>query len=955
MRFLNSLFILFLISSSHTAVCQLTRFECLEQAIHANANFDFDKSLDLLAQIGHPTSGSDTIYILGQMHRAHALLWTKRSDQFDKTKEELHRYLSNNKLPRFTIRVKQLDAIDYALKHEYKKGLEVLVDAIQEYERTHNNPFPDWQLHEPYLAFLLHFNHHFDSAEELYINYLIKIKKRYPNGSTLENAIRLLLATFYHYQDDQELSTTILEGTKTLCLDNEVCLKVMGSYLCRFQSEFAKDNGEYAKSKQFALEAIELAQNDFQIGIALGKLAISSAYMGHISESQHQFYRGLELIEPAGEQKQVINYIENYARSLVHLGMHEEVIQLYNLANKHLDLSRERTSYGGNTYIIDYLFRYYLQKQNYQQALKHWKEYTCITHKVCHLSGWENPNTCNMPLHIRSVHSLFNKSELTYKAYTVNSSKEKLLKLSIDAGLKADSIAQNLLTKLYDSSSQERFLRTFSEEYNQLIHRTWELYEQDPLESNFNILLYLLSVIDDNELRINRWAQRTINNNPNISSLKTSEDSILSIINHSHSLENLPKLKLKLNEIKFEEKLLDYQKSDYSLEKIASISNPDSNKVTLVYQNFDNSVYIMFVDHEERKAFKTISNTPIDSLITNYRINLMTSISSYDQELEFKKIQSVIKDLIWEPVKSLLNQKEITIVANGTLGTLPFDPLLSDSEQQIKSYNHSYIPLLLEGREYVSTNPSLAIFIPSFPKEELGQDSGVFRSNYLGHLPFAKTEEESIVKAFPQAKILYSKEANKNQLEKALKTNSIVHLITHTKQSNFNIDNSFIALNNNDGNIDSLFYKEYSEMECNADMVVLSSCETAHGPYISGIGIKSFTRSILSQGAKSVVATLWPVNDRSTALIMGEYYKNLEKGMPKSVALSHAKQSYLNTVDENYKHPYYWSGIQVIGDNSPIITNYSYSYHFKPVLLLIIGIFILLIYTYSNQIAAFLS
>ncbi|RMB56780.1 CHAT domain-containing protein [Dokdonia sinensis] len=93
------------------------------------------------------------------------------------------------------------------------------------------------------------------------------------------------------------------------------------------------------------------------------------------------------------------------------------------------------------------------------------------------------------------------------------------------------------------------------------------------------------------------------------------------------------------------------------------------------------------------------------------------------------------------------------------------------------------------------------------------------------------------------------------------------------------------------------------------DLVVLSACETGVGKLIAGEGAQSLARGFQFAGARNVLFTLWQVNDRSTARLMGDYYQNLSKITSRNLSLHNAQLSYLNDseITNAQKSPYYWA------------------------------------------------
>jgi CHAT domain-containing protein len=78
-----------------------------------------------------------------------------------------------------------------------------------------------------------------------------------------------------------------------------------------------------------------------------------------------------------------------------------------------------------------------------------------------------------------------------------------------------------------------------------------------------------------------------------------------------------------------------------------------------------------------------------------------------------------------------------------------------------------------------------------------------------------------------------------------------------------------------------------------------------------GEGLLGLPRIFFYSGAKSVLSTLWPINDRSTSIFMKDFYHHLSLGYGKSRALQLAK---IKMIKSKYAHPYYWAGFVLTGD-----------------------------------------
>ena len=109
------------------------------------------------------------------------------------------------------------------------------------------------------------------------------------------------------------------------------------------------------------------------------------------------------------------------------------------------------------------------------------------------------------------------------------------------------------------------------------------------------------------------------------------------------------------------------------------------------------------------------------------------------------------------------------------------------------------------------------------------------------------------------------------------------------------------------------------EWKLDADLVTLSACETALGQQISGEGIVGFAHAFLQAGARSLLVSLWKVDDQATSLLMTRFYDNLwQRHQAKATALREAKKWLREYEDEAgqrpYEHPYFWSAFVLIGE-----------------------------------------
>ncbi len=113
---------------------------------------------------------------------------------------------------------------------------------------------------------------------------------------------------------------------------------------------------------------------------------------------------------------------------------------------------------------------------------------------------------------------------------------------------------------------------------------------------------------------------------------------------------------------------------------------------------------------------------------------------------------------------------------------------------------------------------------------------------------------------------------------------------------------------------------DIAQLRLNADLVVLSGCDTALGREIAGEGPIGLAHAFLRSGARAVVATLWQVPDTSTAVLMQEFYRQMlehRRAAPDALALA---QEHLRR-QPRWADPYYWAGFQLVSNTRSTLGN----------------------------------
>lgn len=256
---------------------------------------------------------------------------------------------------------------------------------------------------------------------------------------------------------------------------------------------------------------------------------------------------------------------------------------------------------------------------------------------------------------------------------------------------------------------------------------------------------------------------------------------------------------------------------------------------------------------------------------------------------------------LFEPVASLIVTNKIILVGHGPLHYLPFGALFDGQKTLTDRYairlmpSASVLSFLVSrtipqaGRVLILGNPKL-----KDPKYDLA---------------FAQEEALAIGKIHPGSKILLRSEATASALIANARQYRLLHLAAHGV---FNPDQplaSALLLAPDQSHSGLLTASDLYTLSLDADLVTLSACETALGKVSTGDDVVGFTRGFLYAGAKSLLSSLWQVDDRATRDLMVAFYSNLKK-MSKDEALRQAQIS----VKAKYPHPYYWAAFVLTGD-----------------------------------------
>jgi len=315
-------------------------------------------------------------------------------------------------------------------------------------------------------------------------------------------------------------------------------------------------------------------------------------------------------------------------------------------------------------------------------------------------------------------------------------------------------------------------------------------------------------------------------------------------------------------------------------------------------------------------------NLPVTADALLGKVNLFQSMLA-NRHPNQRTLSRELYQLLIEPVaKELQGIRTLCIVPDGFLWTLPFQALTTNrGNYLVEQYSLYYAPSLSvlhemndRSKETMSNASLIALGNPVVGRDEkLNQD--------LCPLPEAETEIAEVAAAFGSRgkKVLVGREADEKSFKALAPAYATIHLATHGVLDNRNPLYSHLLLTKTDGDVEndgSLEAREIMNMRLNADLAVLSACETGNGRISPGEGVIGMSWAFFVAGTRSMVVSQWRVNSASTSQLMKNFYEALARRRDrgnKSEALREASIRLLK--DPRYRHPFYWAGFVLVGTN----------------------------------------
>ena len=395
----------------------------------------------------------------------------------------------------------------------------------------------------------------------------------------------------------------------------------------------------------------------------------------------------------------------------------------------------------------------------------------------------------------------------------------------------------------------------------------------------------------------------------------------------------------------------------------------DNDTILLEFSLGDERSHLWVVTAGSSQYFELPDRRTIEERSTEvYKLATERPQLDNSEQLLIEKA-AALSQMLFGQVAPQLGTRRLVLVTEGALQLVPFDalpvpfaPVALETTRKYLLADHEIVQLpsiatlrairAAEKKSRITTDKIAAVIAdPVFSKNDDRVQSSSLSPAIASAAPGAERQEstvraiESLQRGGGPTRLIHSSEeadaiaaaaprgttlivkgfdaTRETAMNAHLGDYQIVHFATHGFLDSEHPELSSIVLTMVDKNgVEKdgvIALHDIYNMDLSAELTVLSACQTALGKDIKGEGFVGLTHSFISAGSKSVVASLWKVDDRATATLMADLYQSmLQKGMSPAAALRAAKLKVMQ--DKRWSAPYFWAGFVVQGEYTNHIT-----------------------------------
>ena len=342
----------------------------------------------------------------------------------------------------------------------------------------------------------------------------------------------------------------------------------------------------------------------------------------------------------------------------------------------------------------------------------------------------------------------------------------------------------------------------------------------------------------------------------------------------------------------------------------------EGQEVVLEYSLDDTQSYVL-----------AVTRSTVQRYALGPRREIEDAAAAYRRALSKGKVDTTLAETLFNKVLRVApeyrTKRSIIVVPDGKLSLLPFAALMDSGSYVVADHVVSTVPsstvlhLIRTRAESEKLRlPYVGVAAWTRPSSPLAlvrrAVEGPEESEFLA-LPESRHEVENVGADLPKpSTLLLGGDATETRFKRLpLHSFNVLHLALHGYADLAYPDRSALAFapETGGGNDGLLQIREIRRLNLDASLVTLSACNTGVGP-TGEAGVANLANAFIEAGAKTVVSTLWELNDQATAQLMADFYKRLAAGTEKGEALRQAQFELAKTGAA----PYYWASFQIVGD-----------------------------------------
>ncbi|MBC8757324.1 CHAT domain-containing protein [Kordia sp. YSTF-M3] len=765
----------------------------------------------------------------------------------------------------------------------------------------------------------LHRDQQFYKALKAANNYL----ERYPEVNNSTSKIYRSLGNIYGDLGDFQKAITIYDKSIYLSKSFQNDEELVRTYVCKLQ--ILVDLYETSYSKQILKIKKELEKLTNHISVE--NKIVTYLNLGAFYDFIEDFTSAKENYVSALNISTLENDTINIFRSNINLAIVSKKTNQLEKAKYFLEKANENSSEDGNmkAMVSNNLADIYQKENNHQKALIHYQKAIVLALESKDIDYQQLPTLQDIefsPNKIDVLGYLIDKANGWIAYYDAEGNPE-YLKNALDTFTLADQLIDLIYVESREDLSKLFWRKKGATFYPKAVEVCYRLQQPEKafffMEKNKAMLL-LENMTNATAKRLSKLPENILEREQNlIKEIKTFESEIQAYeTTETQTIDSLKNsvFKYKKEYAAFIDSLETEFPKYYNYKKninIVTLQNVQStlqaDELILQYIVGKEKGFVALISPKSIQLKELPTTEILTETVTQYKEAVSKPFVKNEDKNKYEALaKKLYQQLIpFNTSEMQFAEKRITIIADGLLQYIPFEALRTPNnayfiENTEIHYNYS---LSSAAQSQQNNTPISKAFIAIAPTK--------FKNDQFGALATSKEELEKLTNIFNANHFQYE-EATKELFTEAYGNYKIVHLSTH---GGINNTVPWMAFYDEKITLDELYFTKNK-----SELVVLSACKTSDGELKKGEGVMSLARGFFNAGAKSVVSSLWDINEKASNDIIQEFYKNIAAGDTKSFALQKAKLTYLkNNKNTSEASPYYWSALTITGDINPIYNN----------------------------------